>query len=104
MSQRNGDVRRFKVIYSQEARKNIRGFVEQAKEEGRGPLVAAVFRKIDRHLHERADEFGDQLQPPLNKGKSRVASIRPLVVYFSVMDDSPIVFVTAVRMMSIGAD
>jgi hypothetical protein len=78
----------------------IRELQLQAAFEGRGDAFAQALAAVIRRLKSKPRTFGEPVyRLPALRLQVRLASIAPVVVYFGVSQDHPIVYVNAVRLM-----
>ena len=74
----------------------------QATQEGRGAEVLQAAREIYERLRHDPNEFGEPLYHlPNLQMHVRTGLIRPLNVDFGVCEDRPLVFIKAVRLLSL---
>jgi hypothetical protein len=77
----------------------------RAIREGRGPDMLRAAREIYEHLRRDPNEFGEPLyRLPNLLMQVRNGVIRPLYVDYAVCEDRPLVFIKAVRLLSMGKD
>ncbi len=77
----------------------------RAIREGRGTEMLRAAREIYENLRQRPNEFGEPLyRLPNLLMQVRNGVIRPLYVDYAVCEDRPLVFIKAVRLLSLRKD
>jgi hypothetical protein len=94
MSTPNGMKPSFKVAYSEAVKNALKDLVERAAREGYGKQILAALKTIDEQLRSNARKFGDPLYN-LPKAKLQMMHrlLAPLVVYYAVHLEKPVVIV-----------
>jgi hypothetical protein len=79
----------------------LRTLAAQAKEMGIGLQFVAALKTIDRFLHANPRDFGDPTHQ-LRKGRLDMYTrvFPPLIVYYGVHKDNPLVFVKEFKLVS----
>jgi hypothetical protein len=73
---------------------------ETGKDEGRGEKVLSAMRRIWHHLSYDPNEFGEALyRLPALRMNVRHAAVGPLLIYFAVHDQMPLVFIKEVALL-----
>jgi hypothetical protein len=73
---------------------------KQAKHEGRADAFMDAAREIDHRLRRDPDDFGEPLyRLPALQLEVRHAVIAPLLIYFAVHEDRPLVFIKQVVLL-----
>jgi hypothetical protein len=91
---------RYSVRVSGAVAADLKQLQRRAWHEGRGEAFLDAFRVIVDRLTHAPKEFGEPLyRLPALKLEVRHASRDPLVVYFAVHDEEPLVFVKVVRLL-----
>jgi len=79
--------------------RTLKQIQKRAKEEGRGEQVLSAMRRIWHQLSFAPLEFGEPLyRLPALRLQVRHGAIGPLLIYFAVHDDKPLVFIKAVSL------
>ena len=79
----------------------IRGVHRQASRQGRGQAVTRAFRQIVSRLERNPLHLGEPAyRLPGLRLQVRKAIIRPLVVFFAVSEDRPLVFIKDVKLLA----
>ena len=72
----------------------------QASLQGRGKAFLTAFRKAVERLRRDAVQFGEPLyRLPALRLQVRLAVVSPLVLYFAVHEDRPLVFFKSVKLL-----
>jgi hypothetical protein len=91
---------RFEVHCSKANARNLTQIQKRAKEQGRGAEALSAIRAILHRLSFEADEFGEPLyRLPDLRLQVRQAAIGPLLIYFGVREDRPLVFIKGVKLL-----
>ena len=95
----NGD-QLFQLEISAAIAETLRQLQRRASREGRGKAFLLALRKIVDRLRGDPTEFGEPLyRLSALRLQVRCAIIRPLIVYFAVSEDRPLVFVKSVWLL-----
>jgi hypothetical protein len=91
---------RFEVHCSKANAEHLIQIQKQAKEQGRGEEVLSAIRSIWHRLSFEADEFGEPLyRLPGLRIQVRQGAIGPLLIYFGVCEDRPLVFIKGAKLL-----
>ena len=94
MSQSNGGVPPFRVVYSGLHREQTRQLLARAAAKGRSAEIANCVQNIHNRLQWHPLDFGEPLSDLMALGiQARIATIAPLVVRFGVDEVRRIVYV-----------
>jgi hypothetical protein len=94
----NGE--RFEVHCSGFIARSLKRIQKKAKGEGRGEQVLQAIRRIWRRLTDDPVGFGEPLyRLPAMRLQVRHAAVGPLLIYFGIHDDRPLVFIKAVKLL-----
>jgi hypothetical protein len=94
----NGE--RFEVHCSGIIARSLKQIQRRAKREGRGQQVLEAIRRIRRRLTNDPMAFGEPLyRLPAMRLQVRHVAVGPLLVYFGVHEDRPVVFIKAVNLL-----
>ena len=78
----------------------LRRLQRRASSEGRGKAFLAAVRKAVERLRRDATRFGEPLyRLPALRLQVRLAVVGPLVLYFAVHEDRPLVFFKSVKLL-----
>ncbi len=81
----------------------IRQLQRQASREGRGHEFLLAFRRVVERLRRNPTELGEPLYRLIAlRMQLRCVVIRPVYVDFAVCEDRPLVFIKAVKLLSLG--
>jgi hypothetical protein len=98
--QANGG-RRYQVHGSGRILQVLQQIQLEAAQQGRGEEVLAALRQIARQLQRRPLRIGEPLyRLPSLRMQIRSVAVRPLVVDFGVLEDRPMVFLRAVKLLA----
>jgi hypothetical protein len=90
----------YQVLSSASISKNVRRLYRQAKQEGRADAFVMAARQIGRRLMRTPLEFGEPLyRLPALRLQVRHGAIGPLLVYYAVHEDRPLVFMKSVSLL-----
>jgi len=79
----------------------LRQLQRQAAREGRGDELLSAFRQIAQRLQTDPLDLGEPLyRLPALRMQVRSVAVRPLVVDYGVCEDTPLVFLRAVKLLS----
>jgi hypothetical protein len=96
----NHDGGRFEVHCSGLIARALKQLQKRAKEQGRGEQLLSAIRGIWRHLSTDPLHFGEALyRLPALQLQVRHGAVRPLLVYFAVHDERPLVFIKGVTLL-----
>jgi hypothetical protein len=91
---------RFEVHCSGFIAKTLKQLQRRAKAQGRGEEVLAAIRSIWRKLSDDPLEFGEPLyRLPALRLRVRHGAVGPLLLYFAVHEDKPLVFIKGVTLL-----
>jgi hypothetical protein len=95
----NGEPR-FRVHFSGVTKENVHQIQLQAWQEGRGQAFVSAFRAIGLRLMSAPLDFGEPLyRLPALRMQIRHAVVGPLLVYFGVCEDRPLVFIKEITLL-----
>jgi hypothetical protein len=95
---RNGE--RYEVHCSGVNARSLKEVQKRAKEQGRGESVLSAIRSIWQRLSFHPVEFGEPLyRLPALRLQVRHGAIGPLLIYFAVHEDKPLVFIKSVVLL-----
>lgn len=101
MAKGNGQGPPYQISSIGHVDKNIRRFQRQASRQGRGEQFLTALKYIYQQLQNDPHALGD---PVYRLSSLRlqiyICSLRPLVMYYAVHEDRPLVFITDVKLMA----
>jgi hypothetical protein len=90
---------RYEVHCSAAVAQVLKELQEQVSLAGGGKTVAAAFRHVVQRLETAPMEVGDPAyRLPALRMQVRTVVVRPLIVYFGVCEDRPLVFIKGVKL------
>ena len=91
---------RYKVHCSGAIAERLKEIQKQAKEQSRGEKVLSAIRRIWQRLLHAPDQFGEPLyRLPALRLRIRHAALGPLLIYFGVHEDRPLVFIKGIILL-----
>src|SRR5437016_1729077 len=90
----------YQVLSSASISKDFRQLYRKAKQEGRADAFISAARQIGHRLMRTPLEFGEPLyRLPALQLEVRHGAIAPLLIYFAVHEDKPLVFIKSVTLL-----
>lgn len=91
---------RFEVHCSRMVARSLKQIQKRAKKQGRGEQVLSAIRRIWNRLSYDPDQFGELLYHlPALRLQIRHGSVSPLLIYYGVHKDKPLVFIKGITLL-----
>src|SRR5690242_13289328 len=90
----------YRVLSSALIKESFRKLYKQARQESRADAFMQAARQIGQQLMQNPVEFGEPLyRLPALRLEVRHGAVGPLLIYFAVHEDKPLVFIKSVTLL-----